>query len=517
MKIFPFRKTLSISTSLCGLLVGFLISPIAPAHATGSYSLTKTYTSSLEGTVARVNGIVYGFKDSSHMYAFNEATDTLTTTVNLTTTVSQFFIAANDKIVGFTNNGNLYYFQAGVESSAHVSGIQPCGAGSWSQVNGITASDNYLLVTCYTNKTLYLFDVSNGVTPVEIADAKLSWTPLKAAIANGYAYVGDFTSGSNVRKISLTALSSFPYTLMNETTTVIASTNISAGLDISSNPFNTRLIKDSNSIWATSASGGTAIKLTKINIASNVVTTTTLTDYVSGVNPRYALGDISSDGTTVFLSFGQNVSVVAFDVATSTPSLIANPSQTSLIGMQVASNSFWVSGPTGFLRYSLPSSSNSNSNASDEARRKRQAEIDAASNTLVQKIKAGDTVVNPDFIAADVQQFNAEIAKKANADFQVAAKAKDFGFPNVRTIVTKWGIYQDIENGVRSTVTGRTASAAGLIPAGVVQKQLLISRVQNVAPAQRATVEQIDKLIADLAKVDADRKAKLAAVVKRHS
>ena len=84
-------------------------------------------------------------------------------------------------------------------------------------------------------------------------------------------------------------------------------------------------------------------------------------------------------------------------------------------------------------------------------------------------------------------------------------------------MITKWGIYQDIENGVRSTVTGRTASAAGLIPADVVQKQLLISRVQKVAPDKRATVEQIDKLIADLAKVDAERKAKLAAVVKRHS
>jgi hypothetical protein len=39
-------------------------------------------------------------------------------------------------------------------------------------------------------------------------------------------------------------------------------------------------------------------------------------------------------------------------------------------------------------------------------------------------------IVNPDFIAADVQQFNAEIAKKANADFQIAAKSKDFGFLN---------------------------------------------------------------------------------------
>ena len=158
-----------------------------------------------------------------------------------------------------------------------------------------------------------------------------------------------------------------------------------------------------------------------------------------------------------------------------------------------------------------------NKDNSAEVRRKRQAEIDAARNSLVQKIKAGETVVNPDLIAADVQQFNAEIAKKANADFQVAAKSKDFGFPDVRTVITKWSIYQDIENGVRSTVTGRTASAAGIIPEGVVQKQLLISRVQKVEPEKRASVEQIDKLIADLAKVDASRKAKLAEVTARTS
>lgn len=66
-------------------------------------------------------------------------------------------------------------------------------------------------------------------------------------------------------------------------------------------------------------------------------------------------------------------------------------------------------------------------------------------------------------------------------------------------------------------MTGRIANAAGIIPAAVVQKQLLISRVQNVAPAHRATVEQIDKLIADFAAIDAARKAKLAEVLKRRS
>lgn len=513
MKISQFRKTVSVSISVSALFFGFLVGPVAPAHATSSYSVTKTYTSSLEGTIARVNGIIYGFKDSSHMYAFNEATDTLTTTVNLTTTVSQFFIAANDKIVGFTNNGNLYYFQAGVESSAHVSGIQPCGAGSWSQVNGITASDNYLLVTCYTNKTLYLFDVSNGVTPVEIADAKLSWTPLKAAIANGYAYIGDLTSGSNVRKISLASLNSYPYTLMNETTTVLSSTTISAGLDIATNPFNMRLKTDASSVWATSASGGTAIKLTKIDIASNAVSTTTLTDYVSGVSPRYALGDISSDGTTVFLSFGQNVSVVAFDIGTSTPSLIANPSQTSLIGMQVASNSFWVSGPTGFLRYSLPAVSNSDGSA--EERRKRQAAIDAARLKIVTMVKNKQSITNTELRDADMYSLNPELVAKANAELAVAGKSSSFGFKEVDTVINKYSLYQDIENSLPARVTGRATVAAGILPKTVPFKQLLIKELMNSSPYSRQTVAQIDELIAEIAKAQLDRKTKVAALLNK--
>jgi hypothetical protein len=512
MKISQFRKKISISTSVLTLLIGFLISPFEPARATGSYSLTKNYTTSIAGNIARLDGKIYGFKDASNLYVFNEAADTITGTVSVTTNPYQILVTAGDKIIGVKSDGFLYYFFDG-DTSARTTVYRPCGGTSWNQANGITSSGNYLLITCYVNKTVYLYDVSALNTPTELANAKLAWTPLKATIANGYAYVGDLTSTTNVRKFALSTLNSAPYTTEVETTTVFSTTSINASLDISSNPTSLRITSDSNSVWTISATPATPFKITQIDIASNAVTTTTLSDYVSGSNPRYTINDISSDGSTLFISFSANVSVVGFDKATNTPNLVATPSQSSIAGILVLSDAFWVSGATGLLRYSLPRTSNSN--ASDEVRRKRQAAIDAARLTLVSKIKAGNVIVNPDLTDADLPTFNAELAKRANADFSVAAKAKDFGFNAVRTIVTKYSIYQDIENGVRSNVSGRLAFAAGIVPASVKRKQTLMNQVMNALPADRSTVEDIDKLIAELAKAQEERQARKDAIINK--
>lgn len=485
-----------------------------PAYASSSYSLTKNYTvtSSAEGGIARVNGNVYGFKDSSNLYVFNESSETITGTVSVTTNPYRMLVAANDKIIGVKSDGFLYYFFAG-STSATPTAYRPCGGTSWNQANGITAGGNFLIVTCYVNQTVYLYDVSATTTPTEIANAKLSWVPLKATIANGYAYVGDLTSGSNVRKFALSTLNTAPYTTEIETTTVFSTTSINANLDISTNPSLMRITSDATSVWTISASSAAPYKISRINISTNAVTTTTLTDYVAGSNPRYGIGDISSDGSNLFISFGGNVSVVSFDATSNAPTLLANPTQTSLTGILATSNAFWVSGPTGLLRYSLPATSNSNT--SDEERRKRQAAIDAARLTLVSKIKAGNVIVNADLTDADLPTFNTELAKRANTEFAVAAKAKDFGINAVRTIVTKYSIYQNIENGLRSKVSGRIAFAAGIVPASVKQKQTLINQVMNALPADRSTVEDIDKLIAELAKAQEARQALKDAIINK--
>ncbi len=150
-----------------------------------------------------------------------------------------------------------------------------------------------------------------------------------------------------------------------------------------------------------------------------------------------------------------------------------------------------------------------------EARKKRQAAIDAARNALVAKIKAGETIVNSDFIAADVTQFNSELARRANADFQLAAKSKSFGFADVKTIVTKWGIYQDIQNGVRSNVTGRLGYQAGIIPGSVKLKQTLIAQLMNTEASERSSVEKIDALIAKLAKKQTDQEDRKVAIINK--
>jgi hypothetical protein len=500
------------SRTLIALLVAFS-TQIIPSWAFPTYSAQyEVALNGGQGWMVRGGGNVY-IVTSSRIRKISESTGLLSSTSYDPNYQNAMGGTVYPDEMVYHNGDNLY----ALTSTSRVFKLNPNGSGTPNATpydcgvtntsSGIAGDSSWLFVTCSGDRTLKLNDEvgQNG----NIQSLQTVWTPGKVVLANGFAYIANLSSPYDIKKINLTQFAANP-----NTATI---TSITVPNDIVSSSLSLKMTSDSNYIWVTSGTSGNPVKVARISIADNSVSTITLSGYTAGSSaPAYRVGQISSDNSTLYIAFNQHPKVIGVNTADLTWALLATPAgQTDIWGIQATSDGFWVSGDTKTFKFIKPATVTTD--ASAEARRKRQAEIDAARNSLVQKIKAGDTVVNPDFIAADVQQFNAEISKKANADFQVAAKAKDFGFPNVRTVITKWGIYQDIENGVRSTVTGRTASAAGIIPAGVVQKQLLISRVQNVAPAQRATVEQIDKLISDFAAIDAARKAKLAEVLKRRS
>jgi hypothetical protein len=490
---------------------------LSALHAAPTYTQEYSVTTSGYGAMVRAGGYIFVKDSTTTIKQINESTGALVRTISSTVFSKSFsdtITYAAPNVVGFHTDGTMFKISADSSGTYLNVPFQPCGTNVHT-FTAMEADDNYVIVVCSAfaqanAKTIHLYEHDFN----ELASATVTWAPGKATIANGYAYVANMDSPYDMKKISLTAFNAAPYTDTSNRALAITQTSLATANDLGSVPSRLRVTSDSSYVWAISGSNGVGYKLVRISISDNSITPITLSAYVAGgSSPNYGMGNISSDGTTLYISLYITVAVVGVNIADSNVSLLANPSQANIWGIQAAPNAFWVSGTNAALKYSYPvATSNDNSN---EIRRKRQAAIDASRLALVQKIKTGETVVNTDLSAADLREFDLDFAKRLNSDFQVAAKSKTFGFSNVLAIVSKWGIYVNIQNGTRSNVTGRTALKAGIIPSSVKFKELLINQLLNTEPSERATVEKIDSLIASLAKRQLEQENRKISTMKK--
>ncbi len=157
------------------------------------------------------------------------------------------------------------------------------------------------------------------------------------------------------------------------------------------------------------------------------------------------------------------------------------------------------------------------SDNSAEERRKRQEKIDKNRLALVQKVKSGELIINPDLIDSDLPTLTVELREKVNNELASQSKSKEFSFKNIQKVVSKYDLYQAIQNGLKGIVTGRAAVNASIVASTVPQKELLISKLMALDPSKRSTVEDIDKVIAEFEKIQLERKMKLSATVSRSS
>jgi hypothetical protein len=488
---------------------------LVPAWSVGTYSLDLTKPiANGAGPTTRGSGFVY-FATGSSIRQIKESNNLLNpslfTPIGSSSQIVSMWVDSSNGLWILKLDGTVVTQLADATGTGSLGAGNAfgtiCGGSSNKDLNSISGSSNYVLVTCASDDTIHLF-----VDGAWQADASTSWTPGQATLANGYAYVANLDSPYDVKKFSLAALDAAPYT-SSVSPLSISVTSILAANDVATGASQLRMTTDSQYLWTISGQPTNTIKVVRVTLADNSVSTINLSGYaVNNNSSSYEVGGVSSDGTTLFISLFQQPTVLALKISDSTIAVAANPSM-SIGGVQAVSGGFWVNGATAALKYLAPAVTSSDSSA--EARKKRQAAIDAARNALVAKIKAGETIVNSDFIAADVTQFNSDLAKRANVEFQIAAKSKSFGFGDVKTIVTKWGIYQDIQNGVRSNVTGRLAYQAGIIPGSVKLKQTLIAQLMNTETSERSSVEKIDALIATLAKKQADQQNRKVEIINK--
>ena len=326
MYYFPMRKKPSIVIRLavvCSFIFSqfFFIQP--------SYANTPTYTAEL--TVSGFSGATWitrggGFiwvSQNSAIRKVNETTGIITETFSLASTPQEivydgtniFALLANNKIVKIVI----------ATSVVSYSSADACGA--YSSNNSITANQDVIIVSCFTSGQVARFQNSNLSELERVALTSAGRT----VIANSSAYVTQFSGTNPTWKYSLSSLSS---------PTSIATANYS-------NTFH-RITADDNYVWILSGNTSQTIRLVRISLTNNSVTTIPLTGYAL---PTYTFNSLSSNGSTLFISLGNNRRILALDIATSSFSEVVTPSSTP-DGIQAITNGFWVAQSSTLVKYS---------------------------------------------------------------------------------------------------------------------------------------------------------------------
>jgi hypothetical protein len=156
-------------------------------------------------------------------------------------------------------------------------------------------------------------------------------SPGRAVIASSSAYVTQYSGAFPTLKYSLSSLSS---------PTSIATANYSNSSH--------RVTADNNYVWILSGNTLQPIRLVRISLTNDSVTTIPLTGYAW---PTYTFSSLSSDGSTLFISLGNGRTILALDIATSSLSNVATLSSTPS-GIQAVTNGFWVTQSSTLVKYS---------------------------------------------------------------------------------------------------------------------------------------------------------------------
>jgi len=297
-----------------------------------SYATTPTYTA--EFTVSGFSGATWitrggGFiwvSQTSAIKKVDETTGTITETFTLTSTPQEIVYDGTNIYALLANNKIVKIIVA--TSVVSYSSADACGA--YSGNNSISANQDVIFVSCFSPGRVGRFQN----TDLSVLESVTLTQAGRTVIANNSSYVSQFSGANPTWKYSLSSLSS---------PTSIATANYLASAH--------RVTADSNYVWVLSANNSTPIRLVRISLTDNSVTTYALSDYQYST---YTLNSISSDGTTVFISLGGSRAIVALDIATSSFSNVATPSSTPN-GIQAVTNGFWVVVGSTLIKYSSAS------------------------------------------------------------------------------------------------------------------------------------------------------------------
>ena len=297
-----------------------------------SQATTPTYTAEFTVSgftspswITRGGGFIW-VSENQAIKKVDESTGTISRTFAL---ISLPYEVAFDGTNVFAILANSYIAKIEVATNAVTySSAAACGADTSN--NSIAANSTAIIVTCFTSGQVALYRNSDLA---ELQRVSLS-SAGRAVIANNSAYVTQFSGSNPTWKYALNTLSS---------PTSIATSNYTASAH--------RVTADDNYVWVLSANSSVPIRLVRISLADNSVTTITLSGFVWGT---YSLNSISSDGTTVFISLGVTHKILALDIATSTFSTLVSPSS-DLNGIKAVTNGFWVVVGSTLVKYSSAS------------------------------------------------------------------------------------------------------------------------------------------------------------------
>ena len=323
---FPMKKKPSTVIRLA-VVCSFIVSQfifIQPSYATTPTYSTELTVSGFSGAtwITRGGGFIW-VSQSSAIKKVNEITGTVTETFSLTGT-PQEIVYDGTNIYALLDNSKIVKI---IVATGVVSYSSANACATYSSNNSISANQDAIIVSCFTSGNVARFQ-NTDLSELE----RVTLTPAgRAVIASSSAYVTQFSGAFPTWKYSLSSLSS---------PTSIATANYSNSVH--------RVTADNNYVWILSGNTSQPIRLVRISLTNDSVTTIPLTGYAW---PTYTFNSLSSDGSTLFISLGNGRTILALDIATSSLSNVATLSSTPS-GIQAVTNGFWIAQGSTLVKYS---------------------------------------------------------------------------------------------------------------------------------------------------------------------
>jgi hypothetical protein len=301
-----------------------------------SQATTPTYTAEFTVTgfnssswITRSDGFIWVSQNSA-IKKVDEVTGSVSATYTLESTPLEIAFDGTNVFAILTDSRIAKLTVASGTVSYSASAV--CTSGSSN--DSIAANADVIIVSCFLSGKVARYQNSN-LTELERVNLSSAG---RVVIANNFAYVTQFSGSNPTWKYSLSSLLS---------PTSIATANYSSTYH--------RVTADSNYVWIlsgnTQADPRLAHRLVRISLNNNAVTTITLNDY----NPfTHTFNSISSDGTTLFITYSGTLRIVAFDIATSTITTTITPASTPN-GIKAVTNGFWAVVGSNLIKYSSAS------------------------------------------------------------------------------------------------------------------------------------------------------------------
>lgn len=327
--MFEQRKFLRYTKSIAVISVLF-VSQIT--YIQSSQATTPTYTAEFTVSgfssptwITRGGGFIW-VSENSAIKKVNEVTGTVSATYALTSTPQEIAFDGTDVYALLANSRIAKVTVASGTVSYSASAV--CASGGSN--DSIAATANVIIISCFMAGQVVRYQNSDLT---ELQRVSLTYAG-RSVIANGFGYVTQFAGLSPTWKYSLSSLSS---------PTSIATANYTNWYH--------RVTADSNYVWILSGNSGVAVRLVRIALVDNSVTTITLNDFNLS---SYTFNSLSSNGTTLFMTFSTTSRIVAFDIATSTVTTTITPASAPN-GISAITNGFWVVVGSTLIKYSSAS------------------------------------------------------------------------------------------------------------------------------------------------------------------